>query len=265
MPAYYCPAVVDGIVDLISVRRYDSGPLGPHPRPEAGPGDAVITVSYFGEPPLLPSTPAAMIIDVTHDQVAPWLDRSRAAYVFASLYKTLPLPDGGMLWSGNGRPLPPAVPPTEGHLATVSRGLSAMCLKTAYLDGAPLRKEEYLPLYAAGDAGFRSAPVSGISDRSRQALHVLPAQDLRRRRIAAAELASCLRNRARRSGPHPHLRRGAGVRLARTTRVRPPRTDRQERLPGCALGHRPGGHTTEPVGLLPPDAPPAHRLPVKRQ
>ncbi|MGC5019683.1 hypothetical protein [Micromonospora sp. DT47] len=195
VPAYYCPAVVDSIVDLISVRRYDSGPLGPHPRPVAGPADAVITVSYFGEPPLLPSTPATLIIDVTHDPVAPWLDRSRADYVFASLYKTLPLPDGGMLWSGNGRPLPPAVPPTEGHLATVSRILSAMCLKAAYLDGAPLLKEEYLPLYAAGDAGLRSTTVSGISDYSRHALHALPAQDLRRHRIAnAAELTSWLRD-----------------------------------------------------------------------
>ncbi|MET8350254.1 hypothetical protein [Micromonospora sp. NPDC005206] len=195
VPAYYSPSVVQCIVDLLPVRRYDAGPMGPHPRPEAGPADAVITVSYFGEPPILPSTPATLIIDVTHDPVAPWLDQTRADYVVASLHKTLPLPDGGVLWSGNGRALPPAVPPTEGHLATVSRILSAMCLKAAYLEGSPLHKEQYLPLYAAGDAALRSTTVSGISDFSREALRVLPAQELRRHRMVnAAELTSGLRD-----------------------------------------------------------------------
>jgi len=197
IPAYYSPAVVQSIADLLPVRRYDSGPVGPHPRPDAGPADAVITVSYFGEPPVLPSTPATLIIDVTHDPVAPWLDPARADYVFASLHKTLPLPDGGMLWSGNGHPLPPAVPPTDAHLATVSQILSAMCLKAAYLDGAPLRKEQYRALYAAGDAGLCSTAVSGISDFSREALRVLPAEELRRRRMTnAAELALNLRELA---------------------------------------------------------------------
>lgn len=193
VPAYYSPAVVQSIADLLPVCRYDAGPMGPHPRLEAGPADAVIAVSYFGEPPVLPSTPATLIIDVTHDPVAPWLDQARADYVFASLHKTLPLPDGGVLWSWNGRPLPPAVPQTDGHLATVSRILSAMCLKAAYLDGSPLHKEQYLPLLAAGDAGLRSTTVSGISDFSREALRVLPAEELRRHRVVnAVELVSCL-------------------------------------------------------------------------
>ena len=193
VPAYYSPSVVDGLLDLAPVRRYDAGPAGPHGRPEAGPADAVITVSYFGEPPVLPSTPATLIVDVTHDPVAPWLDRARADYVFASLHKTLPLPDGGMLWSGNGHPLPDPVPPTEVHLATVSRILGAMCLKAAYLAGAPVAKERYLSLYAAGDAGLRSTAVSGISEYSREALRILPAEELRRCRIAnGAELAAGL-------------------------------------------------------------------------
>lgn len=193
VPAYYSPSVVDGLRDLVPVRRYDTGPLGPPGRPDAGPADAVLTVSYFGEPAVLPSTPATLIIDVTHDPVAPWLDPARADYVFASLHKTLPLPDGGMLWSGNGHALPDAVPPTDGHLATVSRILAAMCLKAAYLDGAPVDKQQYLPLYAAGDAGLRSTTVSGISDYSREALRILPVEETRRRRIAnAADLAAGL-------------------------------------------------------------------------
>ena len=193
VPTYYSPSVVQSIIDLLPVRRYDTGPMGPHAQPEAGPTEVVLAVSYFGEAPALPANPATLIIDATHDPVAPWLEPSRADYVFAALHKTLPLPDGGLLWSGNSHPLPPTVPPTESHLATVSRILAAMFLKAAYLDGAPLRKDDYLRLYAAGDAGLRSITVSGISDASRHALDVLPATHLRRHRIAnAAELASGL-------------------------------------------------------------------------
>jgi len=86
---------------------------------------------------------------------------------------------------------------SQGGGATVSQILSAMCLKAAYLDGAPLRKEQYRALYAAGDAGLCSTAVSGISDFSREALRVLPAEELRRRRMTnAAELALNLRELA---------------------------------------------------------------------
>ncbi|MET8308621.1 hypothetical protein [Micromonospora sp. NPDC005173] len=187
VPAYYSPSVVPHIADLLPVRRYDSGPLGPFPQPRAGPSDVVIAVSYFGAPPVLPATAAALVVDVTHDPTAPWLDRLRADYLFASLHKTLPLPDGGLLWSGGGRPLPATVPPTDRHLATVSRILAAMCLKAAYLTGAPVRKEQYLPLYTAGLAELGASTVSGISDFSREALRILPAALLRRRRIENAE------------------------------------------------------------------------------
>lgn len=195
VPAYYCPEVVASLVDLLPVRRYDSGPIGPHVCPNAGPDDVVIAVAYFGQPPLLPATPAMLVIDATHDPVAPWLNQMHCDYVVASLRKTLPLPDGGALWSGTGRPLPPPVPPTAEHLATTSRTLSAMCLKRAYLDGAPLDKKHYLALFGAGEAGLSSAAVSGISDFSRWALGILPAEELRRRRMAnAATLATALRD-----------------------------------------------------------------------
>jgi hypothetical protein len=204
VPAYYSPSVVPHIADLLPVRRYDSGPLGPLPRPRAEPSDVVIAASYFGEPPVLPATAATLVVDVTHDPIAPWLDQVRADYFFASLHKTLPLPDGGLLWSGRGRPLPATAPPTDRHLATVSRILAAMCLKAAYLNGSPLRKEQYLPLYAAGAAELGLTTVSGISDFSREALRILPAALLRRRRIDnAAELASGLPDLA---GVRVHVR-----------------------------------------------------------
>ncbi|WBB71729.1 hypothetical protein O7602_18510 [Micromonospora sp. WMMD1128] len=192
MPAYYCPEVVDSVRDLIPVRRYDAGPFGPPAAPRAEADEVVLTVSYFGAPPDLPDTDADLIVDVTHDPVAPWLGEvtARADFVFASLRKTLPLPDGGAVWAGRAAELPPALPPTEEHLATVSRTLSAMCLKAAYLDGIPLDKADYLALFAEGEAGLRATRISGISDYSRHLLAVLPQDEMRRRRLINGERLS---------------------------------------------------------------------------
>jgi hypothetical protein len=215
LPSYYCPEVVEDVARVIEVRRYDAGPdgagadgAGPDgagSAPVIGRSDVVIAMCYFGEPPVVPEpahSPAALIVDASHDPCAPWLAGSRADYVFASLRKTLPLPDGGAVWSAGGRPLPPPLPTTDQQLATVGRFLSAMCLKAAYLNGAPVVKERYLDLYAAGDAALRSPGLSGISDYSRQSLATLPVVELRRRRIdnangLAADLATLRGARAR--------------------------------------------------------------------
>ncbi|MFI6759946.1 hypothetical protein ACIBF5_12495 [Micromonospora sp. NPDC050417] len=188
LPTYYCDEVTDAVTDVLPVRRYPAGPDGGVP-PVVAPTDAVVLVSYFGAPPVVPAPAGAtLIVDVTHDPRAPWLPSLRADYVFASLRKTLPLPDGGALWSDSGRPLPSAGPPTARHLAVVDRVLAAMCLKAAYLAGAPLDKQRYLARYAAGEDLLRTADVSGISEFSRQALHALPVDRLRLRRIENAAL-----------------------------------------------------------------------------
>ncbi len=204
VPAYFCPDVVDALTDLLPVQRYDAGPFGPSGQPDAGPADVVLTPSYFGDPPQLPATAGMLITDVTHDPSDPWsgtapVDRSpvgggpqpatvRADYAVASLRKTLPVPDGGALWAADGRPLPPAAPQTAEHLATAGRMLTAMCLKAAYLAGAPVAKQDYLALGAAAEAAFRSTTISGISDYTRAALAILPAGRLRRRRIEHATM-----------------------------------------------------------------------------
>ncbi|WP_326559719.1 hypothetical protein [Micromonospora sp. NBC_01796] len=188
LPAYYCADVVDEVADVLPVRRYPVGPTGGVP-PVAAPTDAVVAVSYFGAPPVVPATSGAtLVVDATHDPRAPWLASVRADYVFASLRKTLPVPDGGALWSDTGRPVPPAGPPTARHLGLVDRVLSAMYLKAAYLSGGPVDKQQYLARYAAGEDLFRDSGISGISEFSRQMLRVLPTDRLRRRRIENAAL-----------------------------------------------------------------------------
>ncbi|MEV4692555.1 hypothetical protein AB0K27_15740 [Micromonospora echinospora] len=192
VPAYYCPEVVESVVDLLPLRRYDATPVGPPPPPPpTRPGEVLLTVSYFGQAPTMPTTPAHVIVDATHDPVAEWA--GGADFVFASLRKTLPLPDGGIVWSPTGRPLPPAAPPDPEHLATAGRALTAMALKSAYLAGESVDKSRYLELFGTAETGLRSRTVSDISDYSREALRVLPMAELRRRRTRnGARLATRL-------------------------------------------------------------------------
>ncbi|GHJ55460.1 hypothetical protein Nm8I071_47670 [Nonomuraea sp. TT08I-71] len=196
LPAYYCPEVVESVTGLLPIRRYDAGPLGRQEPPDAGPTEVVVVVAYFGAQPTLPATEAEVIVDITHDPTAPWADQLAADYLFASLRKTLPLPDGGAVWSHRRRPLPPAPSADPEHLANAGRSLAAMCLKRAYLDGMSIDKATYLTLAAEAEAGLRSTVVSAISEYSRHLLPVLPVAELRRRRIAnSVHLAAALDGR----------------------------------------------------------------------
>ncbi|MFE9957698.1 hypothetical protein [Micromonospora sp. NPDC005299] len=196
LPAYYCPEVVESVTGLLPIRRYDAGPVGQQESPDAGPTEVVVVVAYFGAQPTLPVTQAEVIVDLTHDPTAPWADQLAADFLFASLRKTLPLPDGGAVWSHQRRPLPPAAAADPEHLANAGRSLAAMCLKRAYLDGVSIDKATYLTLMAEAEAGLRSTIVSAISDYSRQVLPVLPIAELRHRRIAnSVHLAAALDDR----------------------------------------------------------------------
>ncbi|MGY4909863.1 hypothetical protein [Micromonospora aurantiaca (nom. illeg.)] len=194
LPTYYCADVAEAVADLMPVRPYPAGPYGVVAPPAPDRSEVVVSVCYFGvAPPPLPRAGSALIVDATHDPLAPWLAGTGADYVFASLRKTLPVPDGGAVWSLSGRPLPAAAPLTPGHQSTVGLMLSAMALKSAYLAGSAVAKERYLELYGAAEERLRTTEVSDISAYSRHLIPALPLAALRERRAAnTAELVRAL-------------------------------------------------------------------------
>jgi hypothetical protein len=141
-----------------------------------------------------------VIEDHSHDPVSPLAARSRAAYAFASLRKTLPLPDGGVVWSPQGRATPTEIGPTEAHAATVLLRLEAMALKLAYLRGAAISKSAFRELFAAGEAAIRNGEPSGISTYARTSLGGFPTARWRRAR------ARNLRTFRAALGPRPDVR-----------------------------------------------------------
>ncbi len=74
------------------------------------PKDAVLRVNYFGtrsyrSPEKLP---VAVVEDHSHDLIGEWALKSQADWCIASLCETLPIPEGGILWSPLGLDLPKA-------------------------------------------------------------------------------------------------------------------------------------------------------------
>lgn len=185
LPTYYCPEVADDVASVLDVKRYAASPEGDLAEPAPGDTEVVVAVSYFGQPPLVPrSRGRVLIVDATHDPVAPWLPTVDADFVFASLRKTLPLPDGGVLWSPSRRPLPAPAPATERHLAGAGEILAAMNLKAAYLRQGSGDKQTYLDLYAAGEECLQQCTPGEMSAYSRAALRTFPIERWRAQRIA---------------------------------------------------------------------------------
>ena len=137
---------------------------------------------------------ADVIEDHTHDPWSPWAYKSDATYCVASLRKTLPLPDGAVLWSPVQAGLPRRPRPASRAAAASNAWAAAMVLKGAYLAGAPIEKASYRQLAAAGESALAAADPSAMSEMSRALLQLYPAgawRQTRRRNFEA--LAGLLR------------------------------------------------------------------------
>jgi hypothetical protein len=106
--------------------------------------------------------------DHSHDPFSPWAVGSSADYAFCSARKTLPVPDGGILWSPQQRDLPPQ---PRGGADGSQLKLAAMLLKGRYLDrGGDDLKERFRRLQLEGEEQLRRAPVAAASPAARDAV-----------------------------------------------------------------------------------------------
>lgn len=185
VPSYYCDAVVAAFDEVgVEVRRYCDHPLVSSTNlvlpVDLDGADVVLVVNYFGHRrrPTL-STQGVVVEDHTHDPWSAWATESQADYCFASLRKTLPIPDGGVLWSPAGKPLPPCVPPTREHRLASADRLAGMILKSSYLAGEDVDKARFRELLTRGEALLGRGPVSGGSELGDEIARAFPAQSWR--------------------------------------------------------------------------------------
>jgi hypothetical protein len=168
VPEYFCPNTTAYLRRHVRVRRYADDPSRPFPiwsslRPN--PGDIVVAVDYFGVRDATPWTAwegrigLTLVADQSHDPAGDWARRIGASLGFASLRKTLPVPDGAIVWSLSGRALPRE--PDRRSGASDAK-LAAMLLKREYLDraGKPDLKARFRELQELGERAIDRANLA---------------------------------------------------------------------------------------------------------
>jgi hypothetical protein len=203
IPSYFCNDVTPVIESSMEkIAFYHDSPLDASPPApsEANAGrDVVIVLNYFGlrgrnAGESIAAASADVIEDHSHDPWGPWVRASGADWCFASLRKTLPIPDGGALWSPAGLDVPAAGPATDVRKAASHQKLSAMALKTTYLSGGGIDKERFRTLQIEGEKSIAAGPISGATELVRELLRSLPWESWRAARRSNWEfLADSLR------------------------------------------------------------------------
>lgn len=175
LPSYFCSEVSEFCRGCCELRQYRDDPRWPEPdwaslTPCAY--DFVLAVNYFGIRDgsawqhWRERNQCLLLEDHTQDPFSAWCRRSAADYALASVRKTLPVPDGAVLWSPRGLSMPQQ--PAEGDWTGCAVKLAAMLRKAQYLerDASESLKVLFRGLQARGENFMRNSRVSSISPYS---------------------------------------------------------------------------------------------------
>jgi hypothetical protein len=190
LPSFFCMDVAEVLASTVDLAWYRELPDGQGPHLDtlhAAPGDVVLAVNLFGRGHREPwdawsrENPLVRVIeDHTHDPLSGWARASNASYCMASLRKTLPVPDGAILWSARGEKLPA---PAGGESMGAWLKLSAMILKAAWLQGKDVPKSEFRSLQQAGEAAL----LGSATEPTALTRVILPLLDVWRLRAVRAD------------------------------------------------------------------------------
>lgn len=149
------------------------------------PTDAILRVNYFGSrayrsPEKL--SVAAVVEDHTHDLIGGWAMNSHADWCIASLRKTLPIPEGGILWSPVGLKLPAQPEKLDENERVAATRWEAMKLKARYLAGEDVEKASFRAGYVDTEPFFDTVPVCALDEGSKEYLRSFDIQDWYKRK-----------------------------------------------------------------------------------
>lgn len=175
LPSYFCGEVTQFCRQWCELREYRDDPRWSEPdwaTLAPAPHDIVLAVDYFGIRDGFAwrnwrdRNQCILLEDFTHDPFSAWSGISSADYALASLRKTLPVPDGAILWSPRGSALPQR--PTERAWNGSALKFAAMLRKAQYLQGHGdvAEKQSFRSLQAQGENLMRTSPVSSVSPYS---------------------------------------------------------------------------------------------------
>jgi hypothetical protein len=189
LPSYFCATVTESLKPWFDLHFFTDIPEESGPRFEAikaRAGDMVLAVNFFGirdgqgwSEYQKSHDDVIVVEDHTHDPLSAWAFNSRAGYAFASLRKTIPLPDGAVLWSPRGldAPFPSGPTPRGSYLK-----LEAMLLKDAYLRGFRVEKDRFRYLQIEGEQNLEESSLGEACTATQLFLPLLPVSAFRRKR-----------------------------------------------------------------------------------
>ena len=171
LPEYFCYQVVDAIKQTgICTMFYADHPLLVNDDAIIAQlpfenGDVLLRMNYFGLRSWRDNTeiPIEVIEDHSHDFLSSWAFHSNADYCIVSLRKTLPLTEGGILWSPLAKDLPFELLSTETNEMLSSERLNAMLLKKMYLEKKFEDKDYFRKKYIDTEQRLDCLALSGIS------------------------------------------------------------------------------------------------------
>jgi hypothetical protein len=226
LPSYYCPEVPTALLALaaegVELCAYADHTLTACADVEgipATPGDVVVVVNQLG----IRSAPdvaavahrgAVVVEDHSHDLGSGWARGSRAHYAFASLRKTLPIPDGGAVWSPRRQELPPEPLGTDDRAGPAAERLAAALLRRQERAGSVDDRMRFLALARSAARQTDPPPRPRISPVSRALLPHMPTAAWRERRRLNFEIL--LREAHPPRGAHVLLPSAGGVAFAFT-------------------------------------------------
>ena len=174
MPDYFCYEVIDTIKEQtgIEVMYYEDNPLleGQVDTLPFEVGDVLLRMNFFGMRGMWNNKkiPCPVIEDHTHDMFGPWALYSNADWCISSIRKSLPLPEGGMMWSPKGHMLTEKVLASDENELTAATRWEGMEMKARYLNGEAVNKDEFRRRYLETEEWFDSAEPALIDEKSRE-------------------------------------------------------------------------------------------------
>lgn len=192
VPEYFCYDVIASLKEAgLELRFYADYPENNDNLDiNFKPGDALLRVNYFGMRSYR-STDKLMVPvveDHTHDLIGGWALNSKANWCVASLRKSLPVPEGGMLWSPMGLPLPKAPAVSEENEKIAAIRWEAMRLKARYLAGEDVEKAAFRAGFVDTEEYFDRAEVCALDTESQRFLRSFDIRDWYKRKWENWEL-----------------------------------------------------------------------------
>lgn len=171
MPRYFCYEIIASIAKTgIEIAFYEDYPLTDDraaiSQIRFTSTDVLLRMNYFGLRGWRDSSSLGVevIEDHSHDLTGDWVDRSNATWCVASLRKSLPISEGGALWSPQNRELPPKPLQTVQNERLSKERWEAMRLKKRYLAGDNIDKDSFRRLYIQTELDFDDLPLSAMAE-----------------------------------------------------------------------------------------------------